>query len=139
MADSCNHSSWVAYFLHAGHVHIAGLKMSKSLKNFISIKDALRRYSARQLRLLLLQHTWSATMTFKDASMDAERERAKAEKARIHPSQMFRTEPPTFSAFDDQGVPTHDLTGEPLSKNARKKLQKEFDAQQELHAKYNNK
>lgn len=29
---------WVNYFLHAGHLSIEGLKMSKSLKNFISIK-----------------------------------------------------------------------------------------------------
>ena len=32
---------WVNYFLHAGHVHIEGLKMSKSLKNFITIKECL--------------------------------------------------------------------------------------------------
>jgi len=29
--------SWVNYFLHTGHLHIEGLKMSKSLKNFITI------------------------------------------------------------------------------------------------------
>jgi cysteinyl-tRNA synthetase len=28
---------WVNYFLHAGHLHIEGQKMSKSLKNFITI------------------------------------------------------------------------------------------------------
>ena len=28
---------WVNYFLHTGHLHIEGLKMSKSLKNFITI------------------------------------------------------------------------------------------------------
>lgn len=33
---------WVNYFLHTGHLHIEGLKMSKSLKNFISI-DVSRR------------------------------------------------------------------------------------------------
>jgi len=33
----CN-DQWVNYFLHAGHLHIEGQKMSKSLKNFISIK-----------------------------------------------------------------------------------------------------
>ena len=32
---------WVRYFLHTGHLTIAGCKMSKSLKNFITIKDAL--------------------------------------------------------------------------------------------------
>lgn len=29
---------WVNYFLHTGHLSISGLKMSKSLKNFISIR-----------------------------------------------------------------------------------------------------
>ena len=36
--------------LRAGHLHIEGLKMSKSLKNFITIRAALATYSARQLR-----------------------------------------------------------------------------------------
>ena len=29
---------WVNYFLHSGHLTIEGCKMSKSLKNFITIK-----------------------------------------------------------------------------------------------------
>lgn len=29
--------TWVNYFVHTGHLHIEGLKMSKSLKNFITI------------------------------------------------------------------------------------------------------
>lgn len=32
-----NCGSWANYFLHTGHLHIEGLKMSKSLKNFITI------------------------------------------------------------------------------------------------------
>jgi cysteinyl-tRNA synthetase len=63
----CN--QWVNYFLHAGHVHIEGLKMSKSLKNFITIKDALSRYTARQLRIMFLQHQWHAPVYYKESSM----------------------------------------------------------------------
>lgn len=71
-AEAHFHSrQWVNYFLHAGHVHIEGLKMSKSLKNFISIKEALKRYSARQLRFLFLQHGWNATLIYKESSMQA--------------------------------------------------------------------
>jgi hypothetical protein len=33
-----DNAQWVNYFLHTGHLHIAGLKMSKSLKNFITIE-----------------------------------------------------------------------------------------------------
>ncbi|KZS93988.1 hypothetical protein SISNIDRAFT_440373 [Sistotremastrum niveocremeum HHB9708] len=32
---------WVNYFIHMGHLSISGSKMSKSLKNFITIDDAL--------------------------------------------------------------------------------------------------
>ena len=39
---------WVRYFLHTGHLTIAGCKMSKSLKNFITIKDALKKHSGKE-------------------------------------------------------------------------------------------
>ena len=35
-------SQWSNYWLHTGHLHIEGRKMSKSLKNFITIQDALK-------------------------------------------------------------------------------------------------
>lgn len=38
-------AQWSNYFVHVGHLHIAGLKMSKSLKNFISIQDYLQKYT----------------------------------------------------------------------------------------------
>ncbi|KDE05486.1 cysteinyl-tRNA synthetase [Microbotryum lychnidis-dioicae p1A1 Lamole] len=67
-----NCRQWVNYFLHTGHLHIAGLKMSKSLKNFITIDDALGdtfKYSARQLRFAFLLQTWNAKLDFTDAGM----------------------------------------------------------------------
>lgn len=36
--DDCGCHQWVDYFLHTGHLNIEGLKMSKSLKNFITIR-----------------------------------------------------------------------------------------------------
>jgi len=36
--------------------------MSKSLKNFISIKKVLDKYSSRQLRILFLMHRWYTKM-----------------------------------------------------------------------------
>ncbi len=32
---------WIPHWVHTGHLHIDGLKMSKSLKNFVSIQDFL--------------------------------------------------------------------------------------------------
>mmetsp|Transcript_18194 Transcript_18194/g.45519 ORF Transcript_18194/g.45519 Transcript_18194/m.45519 type:complete len:695 (-) Transcript_18194:318-2402(-) len=40
--DECD-KEWVRYFLHTGHLHIAGRKMSKSLKNFVTIPDIFQQ------------------------------------------------------------------------------------------------
>jgi cysteinyl-tRNA synthetase len=53
---------WVNYFLHTGHLHIDGRKMSKSLKNFISIRNCLEHYSARHMRMLFLLSFWNSKM-----------------------------------------------------------------------------
>ncbi|XP_036355537.1 LOW QUALITY PROTEIN: cysteine--tRNA ligase, cytoplasmic-like [Octopus sinensis] len=54
-----NGGPWVRYFLHSGHLTINGCKMSKSLKNFITIDAALAETSPRRLRLLFLLHVWN--------------------------------------------------------------------------------
>ncbi|XP_053884182.1 cysteine--tRNA ligase, cytoplasmic isoform X1 [Malaclemys terrapin pileata] len=62
---------WVRYFLHTGHLTIAGCKMSKSLKNFITIKDALKKHTARQLRLAFLMHSWKDTLDYSNNTMES--------------------------------------------------------------------
>jgi cysteinyl-tRNA synthetase len=51
---------WVNYFLHMGHLSISGSKMSKSLKNFTTIREALGRgdWNARSLRIIFLLGGW---------------------------------------------------------------------------------
>uniref|UniRef100_A0A1I7ZB43 Cysteine--tRNA ligase, cytoplasmic n=1 Tax=Steinernema glaseri TaxID=37863 RepID=A0A1I7ZB43_9BILA len=61
---------WVNYFLHCGTLRIAGSKMSKSLKNFISINKALETYTARQLRILFLMSNWPDILDYNGASME---------------------------------------------------------------------
>lgn len=43
--------------------------MSKSLKNFITIKAALEQYTWRQLRLAFLLHSWGSTLDFSTQTM----------------------------------------------------------------------
>uniref|UniRef100_V5G3B3 Cysteine--tRNA ligase, cytoplasmic n=1 Tax=Anoplophora glabripennis TaxID=217634 RepID=V5G3B3_ANOGL len=68
-AHFCN-PDWVKYFLHSGHLTIAGCKMSKSLKNFVSIQDALSKYTARQLRFAFLLHSWRDTLDYSQNTME---------------------------------------------------------------------
>jgi len=62
-------SQWVNYFVHAGHLHIQGFKMSKSLKNFITIQQALEHNTARQIRLCFLLHKYNSPMDYGDNTM----------------------------------------------------------------------
>lgn len=58
--DNHNHDQWVNYFLHMGHLSIQGSKMSKSLKNFTTIREALDRkdWTPRSLRIVFLLGGW---------------------------------------------------------------------------------
>lgn len=59
--DKDHHNrQWVNYFLHMGHLSIQGSKMSKSLKNFTTIRDALDRgdWTPRGLRIAFLLGGW---------------------------------------------------------------------------------
>lgn len=69
-AEACyGRDEWMKTFLHSGHLTIEGCKMSKSLKNFITIQEALSKYSGRQLRLAFLLHSWSATLDYSEGTM----------------------------------------------------------------------
>ncbi|KAM9910979.1 hypothetical protein OXX69_003960 [Metschnikowia pulcherrima] len=62
-----DNKQWVNYFMHNGHLHIQGQKMSKSLKNFITVEEALETYTARQLRLVFAFGNWDKPLDFKDS------------------------------------------------------------------------
>ena len=61
----------VNYFLHSGHLQIEGLKMSKSLKNFVTVREALETYSARQIRFLFLLPRYHEPMEYSANAMSA--------------------------------------------------------------------
>ncbi|XP_009948241.1 PREDICTED: probable cysteine--tRNA ligase, mitochondrial, partial [Leptosomus discolor] len=63
---------WGNYFLHSGHLHVKGNKdkMSKSLKNYITIKDFLKKFSSDQFRMFCLRSRYSSAVEFSDESMD---------------------------------------------------------------------
>lgn len=61
---------WVNYFTHTGHLHIEGLKMSKSLKNFVTIRQALEHSTARQLRIMFLLQAYDQPMSYSDQTID---------------------------------------------------------------------
>ncbi|MCL4364885.1 MAG: cysteine--tRNA ligase [Candidatus Marsarchaeota archaeon] len=60
---------FVKYWLHSGIMLIKGEKMSKSLKNFIRIRDLLKMYDAEALRLLVCSAHYRTDMIYTDNMM----------------------------------------------------------------------
>ncbi|KAG1664725.1 Cysteine--tRNA ligase, cytoplasmic [Nymphon striatum] len=89
---------WVRYFLHTGHLTIAGCKMSKSLKNFITIKEALEKHNSRQLRLVFLSHSWKDTMDYSSDTM------ADALQFEKHVQEFFLTVKDVFRQIPGTGI-----------------------------------
>jgi cysteinyl-tRNA synthetase len=69
-AQSCcafPHSSFARYWMHNGMLLIGGEKMSKSLGNFLTVRDVLARAPGEAVRLALLRTHYRATLDFSDA------------------------------------------------------------------------
>ena len=60
------------YWVHNGLVMINGTKMSKSLGNFLTVKDALKSYLPEEIRYAILTHNYSSNIDFsKDLFLNA--------------------------------------------------------------------
>lgn len=66
-AHNCT-NEWVDEWFHFGHLHIEGRKMSKSLKNFISINDYMNSKITKSpgddFRIYCLQYKYHASLTY---------------------------------------------------------------------------
>ncbi|KAF3919080.1 hypothetical protein ABW21_db0204248 [Orbilia brochopaga] len=63
---------WVNYFLHMGHLSISGAKMSKSLKNFVSIREALGKdgeMTSRRLRIIFMLGSWKDGIEIREGTI----------------------------------------------------------------------
>ncbi|MGC8940673.1 MAG: cysteine--tRNA ligase [Candidatus Nanoarchaeia archaeon] len=85
-------SPMVRYWLHNGFLLVNGEKMSKSLGNFVTIRDALKEWSAEVLRLFFLSTHYRAPINYsKEALLNAKRNYAKLQ-AFVHRLNSYRAE-----------------------------------------------
>ncbi len=63
-SKAANGVEFARYWVHNGFVTVESEKMSKSLGNFITIKDALREYDPEVLRLFLLSKHYRSPLDF---------------------------------------------------------------------------
>lgn len=67
-----NVKQWINYWVHIGKLHVGAenVKMSKSLKNTISIAELLVTYSAEQFRMFCVMSSYQHQMDFRSDSMN---------------------------------------------------------------------
>jgi cysteinyl-tRNA synthetase len=70
------------YWLHSGMLTVKGQKMSKSLGNFVTIKDFLKNYNQETLRLMVFQTLWRSPLNYS-------REKAEQAKASLQTINDF--------------------------------------------------
>lgn len=69
-SESISGKPFVRYWVHNGFVNINHEKMSKSLGNFLMIKDVLKTYHPEVVRLFLLSNHYRSPIDFTDRAMD---------------------------------------------------------------------
>ncbi len=62
---------FVKYWLHNGLVQLSGEKMSKSLGNLITIREALGKYSADAIRIFVLSSHYRSPLTYSEEALEA--------------------------------------------------------------------
>ena len=62
---------FVRHWLHNGMVQMGGEKMSKSLGNLITIKQALEKYSADAIRIFVLSSHYRSPLTYSEEILEA--------------------------------------------------------------------
>jgi cysteinyl-tRNA synthetase len=61
---------FVNYWLHNGFLNIDNEKMSKSLGNFFTIRDVLKRYDGETIRFFMLRTHYRSPLNFADTNLD---------------------------------------------------------------------
>lgn len=71
-SEACTHQRFVRYWLHAEHLLVDHKKMSKSLGNFYTLRDLLKKgYTGPQIRYMLLHTHYRTQLNFTFEGLDA--------------------------------------------------------------------
>jgi cysteinyl-tRNA synthetase len=61
---------FVRYWMHTGFLNVKGQKMAKSLRNFVTIRDALKKYDAKVLRFFYISAHYRSSVDFSERLLD---------------------------------------------------------------------
>ncbi len=85
-SESYTGKEFAHYWMHNGMLQLGGEKMSKSLGNIISINQFLEERDADVMRMLVLNGTYRAPLTFTDETLDAAEKGLERLKSGLRPA-----------------------------------------------------
>jgi cysteinyl-tRNA synthetase len=128
-------SHFARYWVHNGMLVVNGEKMSKSLGNFVTLRDALAKAPGEAIRLLLLRTHYRALLDFSDTALiEARRELDRFYRALERYPSLDGSEPPATvmdALCDDLNTP---LALSAMHALADRALAGDFEAARELRA-----
>jgi cysteinyl-tRNA synthetase len=68
-SESVTGKPFVKYWIHNNLVTVNGRKMSKSLGNFVTLKDAFQKFDSMVVRFFILQSHYRSTLDFSDEAL----------------------------------------------------------------------
>jgi cysteinyl-tRNA synthetase len=69
-SEGAHRHPFVNYWMHNGFVRVDNEKMSKSLGNFFTIRDVLKKYDAEVMRFFILRAHYRSPLNYSDAHLD---------------------------------------------------------------------
>ena len=69
-SEGAHGHQFVNYWMHNGFVRIDDEKMSKSLGNFFTIRDVLKKYDAEVVRFFILRAHYRSPLNYADSNLD---------------------------------------------------------------------
>ena len=111
---------FVKYWMHNGLLQMGADKMSKSLGNLITIRDALKKYSADAIRIFILSSYYRSPLTYTEEALEA------AERG----AERLRR---AVSTYEASGTGER-LDAEPYSKKFIETMDDDFNTSQALAA-----
>jgi cysteinyl-tRNA synthetase len=69
-SEAANDCTFVNYWMHNGFVRVDDEKMSKSLGNFFTIRDVLKKYDAEVVRFFILRAHYRSPLNYSDKHLD---------------------------------------------------------------------
>jgi len=73
-SEGAHQCRFVNYWMHNGFVRVDDEKMSKSLGNFFTIREVLKKYDAEVLRFLILRAHYRSPLNYSDVHLDDARQ-----------------------------------------------------------------